>query len=168
MHDLDVSLYRVPEPATVQDRAALHPHSIGYQELRSKSHPADSMLVDAPWCTTFQEVCAAKGMDATCGRQLPRWFSEAGLEDVQIKRYMYPMGLWEGMTDVEKRFAVHHRDGMGAHMGEAIRKIGEGQNVVLKEDVERAVEDANNEVERWDRNRGFVFLYAVCGRRPSQ
>jgi hypothetical protein len=107
-------------------------------------------------------------MDATCGRQLPRWFSEAGLEDVQIMRYMYPMGLWEGMTDVEKRFAVHHRDGMGTHMSEVIRKMSEGQNAVSREDVERAIEGGDKEVERWDRNRGFVFLYVVCGRKPSQ
>jgi hypothetical protein len=168
MHDLDTSLHRVPEPTIAEHRAALHPHSITFSELESKSHPADAMLVTSPWCTTFQELCVSKGMDATCGRQLPRWFSEAGLEDVQIKRYMFSMGLWEGMTDVEKKFAVHHRDGMGAHMGEVIRKLGEGQNVVSKDDVEEAVEDANKEVERWDRNRGFVFLYAVCGRKPSQ
>lgn len=168
MHDLDISLHRVPENTTPELRAALHPHSITFSELQSRSHPADAMLVNEPWVITFQQLCATKGMDATCGRELPRIFSEAGLEDVRIKRYMYPMGLWEGMTEVEKKFAVHHRDGMGVHMGEAIRKVGEGQDVVSKEDVEKAVQGANKEHERWDRNRGFVFIYAVCGRKPLQ
>jgi hypothetical protein len=168
MHEIDISVHRVPDPLTSSDRAVLHPHSITVSELQLKSHPADAMLSPEKWVTTLQRLCAAKGLDSTCGQQLPRMFAEAGLEDVHIKRYMYPMGLWEGQTDAEKKFALHHREEMGIHIGQMIRKIGQEQDVVTKEEVDKAVEEVDKALEEWDHFRGFVFIYAVCGRKPAR
>jgi hypothetical protein len=166
MHDLDISVHRAPDPMTPAQRAALHPHSITLAELSSKSHPADAWLAPCDWAETFAKLCAVKGMDITCGRRIPHMFAEAGLENIQIKRYMYPMGAWEGLTDAERNMALHHRDGMGTHMPVAIRQVGQGQDVILKEDVEKASEGARRENEMCDRNRGFLLLYVVCGRKP--
>jgi hypothetical protein len=166
MHDLDISVHRVPDPMTHSQREALHPHSITLSELSSRSHAADALLGPCDWTEIFAKLCTARGMALDCGRKIPHMFVEAGLENIQIKRYMYPMSVWEGLTDAEEKLALHHRDQIGRHMPEAIKKVGQSQDIIGKEEVERACEGAREENELWDRNRGFIFMYAVCGRKP--
>jgi hypothetical protein len=113
MHDLDFSYHSIPPDLTSSQRESIRPHTFPYP---IPAHPADSWLTSVPWVTTYQRLFQAAGMDATCGRQLPRWFHEAGLQDVQITRYAYPLGNWEGYTDTERRVGDYHRKTMGAHM----------------------------------------------------
>jgi hypothetical protein len=168
MHDLDMSRYRAPEPITPSQRASFRPHSLTLAEVESKSHPADAWRTPCSWLTTFGKLSAAKGLDVHCGKRLPLLFVEAGLEDVQIKRYMYPFTVWEGMTDVEKTFATYHKKGMGKHFPHLIRKLGQGQNTVAQEDVEKAYEGARKENEGSESSRGFVWIYVVCGRKTMK
>jgi hypothetical protein len=168
MHDLDFSYHRVPDPLTPSQREFLRPHSLTLSELRSKSHPADAWLAPCSWVETFKELCAAKGMDLECGRGLPFMFAEAGLEDVHIRRYVYYFGSWDGMTDVEREFAEFHRKTMAVDLAQAIYKVGQGQDAVSEERVEQAVADVEKEKEKWEGNRGFFFIYAVCGRKPAK
>jgi hypothetical protein len=166
MHDLDISIHRVPAHTTPSQREALHPHSLTLSELSSRSHAADALLAPCEWTDTFAKLCVAKGMDLNCGQKIPYMFVEAGLENIQIKRYIYPIGGWDGWTDAEQKLAVHHRDQIGSHMPQAIKKAGQGQDVVSKENVERACEGARKENEMWDNNTAFIFMYAVCGMKP--
>jgi hypothetical protein len=168
MHDIDTTLHHVPDPLTPSDRAAISPHSITLSEQQANSHPTDAMVAAEDWVAIFQRLCATKGLDATSGKQLPRWFAEAGLEDVQIKRYMYPMGMWDGMTESEKKFAEHHKHGLGATLPEVIRKLGQGQNEVSEESMQKAIGQLKRACDEWDHYRGFLLFYAVCGRKPAK
>lgn len=166
MHDLAISFYRAPNPLTATQRASLEPHSLTLAEFESRSHPADAWHDDCDWVKVFQELCAEKGMDATCGQQLPGMFAAAGLEDVQIKRYLYAMAPWEGLTEAETRFGEFHRVTMGRLIPPMIRKMAQGQNAVSHDRVVRASEEAEKEATEGHERRGFVFFYVVCGRKP--
>jgi hypothetical protein len=99
---------------------------------------------------------------------LPKWFVENGLEDVQIKRYAYYTGAWEGMTDAERRFALFHKNTTMVDLVAGVRKVGQGQDVVSQDKVERAVAEMNELVnDKWESSRSFDFVYAVCGRKPA-
>jgi hypothetical protein len=168
MHDLNMRIYRVPSPTTSTDRAMLNPHTLTLAEMQKNSHPTEAWHEPRVWLETLNQLSAAKGLDGECGLHLPGEFVEAGLEDVRIKRYIYPYSMSEGYTDVEKNFARHHREGMGGHLSDLIKKMGQGQNVVSQEDVEKAVEDAKkaNEKENWGTGGEFIWMYVVCGRKP--
>lgn len=168
MHDLDLSFHRVPDPITPSQRASLMPHSLTLAEVQSKSHPGDACLAPCSWLTTMAKLSAANGLDARCGQQLPRLFTEAALEDVRIKRYMYPFALWDGLTDIEKTFVLYHNKGMGKHFPHLIRKLGQGQNTVAQEEIEEACEGARRENEGSESSRGFVWIYVVCGRKAMK
>jgi len=165
MHDLDLSFNRVPSSITLAQRSAMHPHSLS---LPSLAHPLDSWAEAKPWVTTLHKILAAKDMDARCGRQLPRLFAEAGLQDVRIKRYVHAHTHADAYRDVEKRYAVHHRDSIGAHMPDLIRKLGMGQDVVSKEEIEAAAEGARKNNEDWETGSGFCWFYVVCGRKAME
>ncbi|KAH7410211.1 S-adenosyl-L-methionine-dependent methyltransferase [Phaeosphaeria sp. MPI-PUGE-AT-0046c] len=167
MQDLAISYYRAPDPLTPSQRAALEPHSLNLSEFKSQVHPTDTWHNACDWAKTFQELCAAKAMDATCGQQLPGMFSAAGLEDVHIKRYTYAVAPWEGLTKAEKKFGEFHRDNMGLLIPRLIKKLAEGQHVVSQEDVEKACEGAERDAIEWREQRGFVFFYVVYGRKPK-
>ncbi|KAH3990333.1 hypothetical protein HBH70_167450 [Parastagonospora nodorum] len=124
------------------------------------------MRIEEEWITINYRLCRTKGLESLCGEKLPRWFVEAGLEDVQIKRYMLPMGQWEGMTEAERKFGEHYPIGIGASMLVSMRKLGQGQNEVSQEDIEKGVEGANKVKQEWQKYRGFFWVYAVCGRKP--
>jgi hypothetical protein len=166
MHDLDMRIYRTPEPMTSADRAMLNPHALTLAELQKRSHPTEAWHETCTWVTTINRLSAAKGLDGECGLHLPSLFVDAGLEDVRIKRYIYPYSMSDGYTEVEKKFAQHHREGMGVHLPDLIRKLGQGQDVVSHEDVENACEGARKENENWETGRKFIWMYVVCGRKP--
>jgi hypothetical protein len=168
MHDIGISIHRIPENLTPSQREMLRPHSLTLEELKSQSHPADAWLAPCDWEHTFKQLCAAKGMDLDCGKKLPFMFADAGLEDVQIKRYVYYLGAWEDMTDAERNFAEFHKKTMAVDLPQAISRVGQGQDVVSQEKVAQAIADTKKECEQWDGNRGFFFIYAVCGRRPAK
>jgi hypothetical protein len=168
MHDLDMSHYRAPEPITPSQLTSLRPHSLTFAEVESKSHPADAWRTPCSWLTTFDKLSAANGLDVYCGIRLPLLFAKAGLEDVQIRRYMYPLAIWEGLTDVEKTFAMYHKNGMGKHFPHLIRKLGQGQDTVTQEEVEKASEGARKQNERLEDSRSFIWVYVVCGRKAMQ
>jgi hypothetical protein len=167
MHDIDMRLYRIPRPMTSADRAMLNPHTLTLAELQDNSHPTEAWREQSAWMTTLNRLCAAKGLDGKCGSHLLGVFVGAGLEDVRIKRYIYAYSMSDGYTDVEKKFAQHHREGMGRHLPDLIKKMGQGQDVVSQEDVEKAIEDAEkeNEKENWETGGRFVYMYVVCGRK---
>jgi len=168
MHDIDNTLHRVPEPLTPAARAALNPHSLILSEYESKSHPVDGMTFAEEWCNMHHRLCRAKGMEPTCGRQLPHWFAEAGLEDVRIRRYMLPMGVWDGMTETERKWGEHYPTNIGAVVPEAMRKMGQSQTEISQADVKAAVDGAYKVKQDWQGYRGFIFVYAVCGRKPAK
>jgi hypothetical protein len=138
------------------------------EELKSQSHPADAWLAPCDWEQTFKQLCLAKGMDLNCGKKLPLMFADAGLEDVQIKRYVYYMGSWDGMTDAERKFAEFHKKTIAVDLSQSIQRIGQGQDAVPQEKVTQAIADIKKEHEQWEGNRGFFFIYAVCGRKPAK
>ncbi|KAH3919956.1 hypothetical protein HBI56_033110 [Parastagonospora nodorum] len=76
------------------------------------------------------------------------------------------MGQWEGMTEAERKFGEHYPIGIGASMLVSMRKLGQGQNEVSQEDIEKGVEGANKVKQEWQKYRGFFWVYAVCGRKP--
>lgn len=168
MHDMDISIYRVPENITPSQREMLRPHSLSLTELQNDSHPVDAWRVSCDWADIFKQLCAAKGMDLECGKKLAGMFVEAGLEDVHVRRYAYYMGLWDGLTDVEKKFAQFHEKTMGSDLGRAIFKVGLGQDAVSQERIDQAYAGVNKEAENWEGNRKFFFIYAVCGRKPAR
>lgn len=167
MQDVAVSFYRAPHPLTPPQRAALDPHSLTFSEFKSQPHPTDTWYDACDWIKMFQVLCAAKGLDVTCGRQLPGMFSDAGLEDVHIKRYTYAVAPWEGLTEAEKKFAQFHVETMGSLIPQLIKKLGQEQSAVAQEDVKKACEGAEREVTEWREKRGFMFFYVVCGRKPK-
>jgi hypothetical protein len=165
MHEMDVQKYCVPQPMTPSKRALLNPHFLTLDELQAKSHPTETWFAPSNWMTTYNKLNAVKGMDGRCGWRLPRLFADAGLQDVQIERYIYPFSMFDGMTEIETKFALHHREGMGRHLPDLIRKVAEGQDVVSQKEVEDACEEARKENEEWEEGKGFVWLYVVLGRK---
>jgi hypothetical protein len=168
MHDIDFTSYRVPEDPTPAQREMIRPHSLSLAEALDESHPLEKWRVECEWEATFKELCANKGMDLESARRLTKWFVENGLEDVQIKRYAYYTGAWEGMTDLERRFALFHRNTSMVDLAAGVRKVGQGQDIVSQDKVERAVADVNKVMnDEWESSRRFYFVYAVCGRKPA-
>ncbi|KAH8727957.1 S-adenosyl-L-methionine-dependent methyltransferase [Phaeosphaeriaceae sp. PMI808] len=165
MHEFDNSMCRVPNPINTTVRASLHPHSLGISNGQLDPHPADQLSAPFGWMKTWDKLGASQGIDITCGRQLPRLFVEAGLTEVSVTRYLYPISSFEGLTDVEKRFAVFHHETMGAYFPDVIRKVGQGQD---EQEVEKAAEEARKENEGWRKNRGFVWFYVICGRKLKE
>jgi hypothetical protein len=113
MHDLDMAWHGIPSTLTPSQRESLRPHTMSYPIA---AHPTDSWETPKLWITTFQRVFKAAGLNGTCGRELPRLFSEAGLKDVQITRYMYPLNDWAEHSDAERRVAEHHKLTIGTEM----------------------------------------------------
>jgi hypothetical protein len=165
MHDLDMQNYCAPQPLTPSTRALLNPHFLTLDEMQAKFHPTETWLAPSNWMKPFNKLNAVKGLDGRCGSRLPHLFVDAGLQDVQIKRYMYPFSKFDGMTEVETKFALHHREGMGRHLPDLIRKIAQGQDVVSQKEVEEACEDARKDNEEWEKGKEFVWLYVVFGRK---
>jgi hypothetical protein len=168
MHDIDNTLHRIPDPLTPAARAALNPHSLTLAECESNSHPADGMIFPDDWMTIHHRLCRANGLVPTCGRELPHWFAEAGLEDVRVRRYMLPMGVWDGMTEAERKWGEHYPKNIGSFMIEGIRKLGRSQTEVSEADVEVGAYGADKVKQDWQGYRGFIFVYAVCGRKPAK
>jgi hypothetical protein len=169
MHDLDFSAYRVPENATAEQREAIRPHALTLEEFQNESHPAEKWRAPGGWHETFAELCTNKGMDSQCGGKLLTWFMENGLEDVRVKRYVYSTSVWEGMTDLENKFAQFHKDYSANDLMAAVRKLGQGQDAISQEKVEEAAAGVKKEVDDgWTSTRGFHFVYAVCGRKPAK
>jgi hypothetical protein len=168
MHDIEFNSYRVPEDPTPAQREMTRPHSLTLAEALNESHPLEAWRNPCEWEETFKELCAHKGMDLESAKKLPKWFVENGLEDVQIKRYAYYTGAWEGMTDAERRFALFHKNTSMVDLVAGVRKVGQGQDVVSQDKVERAVAEMNELVnDKWESSRSFDFVYAVCGRKPA-
>lgn len=117
---------------------------------------------------THHRLCRVTGLEPECGRRLPRWFAETGLEDVRIRRYMLPMGVWDGMTEAERKWGEHYPRNIGAFMPEAMRKIGQSQTEVSQADVKAGVDGAIKVKQEYQGYRGFIFVYAVCGRKPAK
>jgi hypothetical protein len=169
MHDINFVPYRVPQDVTAAQREMLRPHSLTLSESQTGCHPVEAWRISSEWEETFRELCANKGMDLESAEKLPKWFVENGLEDVRIKRYVYYAGAWEGMTDAERRFALFHKNSTAVDLAAAIRKVGQGQDKVSQDRVERAVGGLNEEINhKWNSSRKFYFIYAVCGRKPSK
>jgi len=110
MHDIGLYWHGIPLTLTPFQRESMRPHTLSYP---MPAHPTDAWVSSPPWITTYQRLLEVVGLDATCGYQLPRLFHEAGLKDIQITRYVYPLNEWEGYTDAEKRVAKHHAKTMG-------------------------------------------------------
>ncbi|KAF2015765.1 S-adenosyl-L-methionine-dependent methyltransferase [Aaosphaeria arxii CBS 175.79] len=166
-HDLENVVHRVPDDVTTP--TLLAPHDLTLAQVKSKSHPADQYLNDPAWNVTFQKLLRRKGLDPLIGWRLPQMFADAGLVDIKVRRYMYPWGVWEGMTDAEKQFAELGRGVISQMLPSALAKLQQGIGKAEEEgEVKSAIEDLHAQARSWERGRLFIWLYVVYGRKPAE
>lgn len=167
MHDLDMSIHRIPHSITATQHKTLRPHNLPVDQVRSTADPTHAFLSRPQWQITLDKLLNAKGLDPTCGSRLPGLFVDAGLQDVQVRRYLYPLSVWEGSTEAEKRCAEHHKGTMGNELPMMLKKLGTGSHLVGDVELQSAIQGAEAERDEWERSRGFIWLYVVSGRKAG-
>ncbi|CAO2654269.1 Nn.00g110020.m01.CDS01 [Neocucurbitaria sp. VM-36] len=167
MHDLDMSTHHVPHDITPTQRGDVLPHNLTLHEAQSNAHPTSSWISRPPWQTTFDKLVNAKGLDSTAGSLLPGLFADTGLQDVRIRRYLYPYSMWNEQTEEQKRFAKHHRRTLGDVMPMMIKRQGAGSDLVDEAELQRAIKSAEAERDEWDGGRSFAWVYVVCGQKAG-
>lgn len=167
MHDLSNSIQHIP--THFSSFVHLRPHTITAAELATSTHPTNTYHHPTPWLwqTTLARLLAARNADLYIGDRLPSLFAAAGLQDVEVTRYMLPFSRWEELTQEEREVADYLEGFVRDVIPVAIRKAGDNvhEGVVSGEEVESAVDDVGRYVEGYEGGRTFLWLYVVRGRK---
>src|SRR5690349_18112246 len=105
MHDLSTEIQHIlPHISSLEH---FRPHSITINEIANSSHPTDSYYSPSTfiWDSILNKLLALKDVDSYCGSNIGSLFTDAGLTDINIKRYMFPFGTWDELTGEERETA---------------------------------------------------------------
>ncbi|OSS45178.1 hypothetical protein B5807_09373 [Epicoccum nigrum] len=167
MHDLSTKIQHIlPHISSFEH---FRPHSITINEIANSSHPTDSYYSPSAfiWDSILNKLLALKDVDSYCGSNIGSLFTDAGLTDIHIKRYMFPFGTWDELTGEERGTA----DYMGTSWKEVLpvlfKKAGENAGPEYAEDVVKAIRDVKKFYESYEGGRNFLWMYVVCGRKPE-
>lgn len=167
MHDVSHEIRQViPHVNSLEH---LRPHSITLSELATHGHPSEAYQVSNPslWETTLAKLLAIKQADIYCGQNLPLYFSQAGLVDITVKRYMIPHGRWKDLTREEKEMADYIERFVRDVIPICIRKAGENAGPEHALDVQEAIQDVKKYHSKYESEKNFLWMYVVCGRKPQ-
>lgn len=167
MHELDTMRLRVPEGFSAVD--ILRPGTVSLSTFQL-GHVTDDFLHPPQWFPILQRLVMPKGLDLRPGIHLAQLFSDAGLEDIQVTRYLCPLGLSDGLklTEAERRFAPMYKPFYGYVIPMMLRKLAKEAGGVDEKEIEREIENGWERVENWDGHQEFVYFYVVCGRKPTK
>ena len=150
------------EPPPSGDAYEVYSHTPSLDELEAET--ASVGEIPESWRAAYNDLLRSRGLEPRIGARLGRYFKNAGLEGVHVKRYVLPFGTWEGMTDVQRRFAPIHKAFVRDDAPGSIRKLGSGADW-SSEEVDDAVERTRAFVEGFEGNREFGWYYVVYGRK---
>jgi hypothetical protein len=172
MHDFDMLTHRVPKNMPASEfRTLLRPETVSQSAFQA-GNVTDTFADPPLWFPTLQQLASAKGINIRCGKDLPQLFHEADLEDIQVTRYMCPLGIWgvngDGLTEAEKRFAPMYRPFWSNIVPMLLRKLAGGTEGVDGSEIGRAIDSAVQRSENWDGDREFLYFYVVCGRKRKE
>ncbi|CAK1365355.1 hypothetical protein CB0940_08938 [Cercospora beticola] len=116
------------------------------------------------WLTAAKSVASKRGMDWTCARSLPQWLSDAGFQDIEVKKYKWPHGgswqkdpVWQAWGD----FVVKEMKGLVWHV--IPRTLaGEGYS---EQEIKGFQEEAVKDMEA-EEGKYWVF-WVVTGRKAE-
>jgi hypothetical protein len=144
----------------------LYLHTLSLSELEAEKLPRDECDPE-PWRATLHNLFRARGFELSIGSKLARYFADAGLQDVRIKRYVYPYGTWKGMTDAQRHYAPINKNFVENEMPALMRKLSIVMGTISSEETDRLIEKSREFVERFEGNREFGWVYVVCGRKAD-
>ncbi|KAM3416277.1 hypothetical protein BST61_g7883 [Cercospora zeina] len=127
--------------------------------------PGEPISDNWNWLSVASSVAAKRGMDWTCARHLPQWLSEAGFQDIEVKKYKWPYGgfwqkdpVWRAWGD----FVVKEIKGLVWHV---IPKTLEGEGYSAEEIAgfrEEAVRNVGAEEGK------YWHFWVVTGRKAEE
>lgn len=144
----------------------LYPHTLTLSELEAENLPRDDSDPE-PWRATLHNLFRARGFEPSVGSKLAQYFADAGLQDIRIKRYVYPYGTWEGMPDAQRHYAPINKKFVENEVPVVMRKLSIAMGTISSEEVDRLVEKSRAFVERFEGNGEFGWVYVVCGRKAD-
>lgn len=169
MHEYDMMSYRIPDNLDLLQSDLMLPKTMSLAELQQGNQDTDKFMSPYQWNHTLAKLAAAKGINVRAGHDLPSLFEAAGLDDIQITRYVAPFGMWKagGLSDAARKMAPQNRGFIQNLIPMLLRKLyGEvGKSLVSAEEVERAAQSAIKRAQNWDAAREWMFLYVVRGRK---
>lgn len=118
------------------------------------------------WRVVWHNMMRARGLEPRIGTLLGSYLENAGLEDVQVERYVLPFGTWEGMTEAQRRMAPIHEAFVRDDAPDLIRKLG-NVGSMSSEEVGKVIEDLKAFVGRFHGNREHGWIYVVYGKKAQ-
>jgi hypothetical protein len=118
------------------------------------------------WRIIWHNMMRSRGLEPRIGTLLGSYLEDAGLEDVQVQRYVLPFGTWEGMMEAQRRMAPIHEAFVRDDAPGLIRKLGSAGSM-SSEEVDKVIKDLRAFVERFDGNREHGWIYVVYGKKPQ-
>ncbi|KAF3051307.1 hypothetical protein E8E11_003996 [Didymella keratinophila] len=97
MQEPDRASFLLPPSGDAYD---VYPKTSSVGDLKAE---ASSSAHEDPesWRIIWRNMMRSRGLEPRIGTLLGSYLEDAGLEDVQVQRYVLPFGTWEGMTEAQ-------------------------------------------------------------------
>lgn len=169
MHEYDIMTYRIPDDLDLTKTNLFLPRTMSFAELQQANEKTSQFMAPYQWYHTISKLAAPKGINVRAGHDLPMMLEAAGLQDVQITRYIVPLGMWKagGLSLAQQKMASQNRGFLQYLVPMLLRKLHResGTEMVTEAEVERAAQSSIDRTVDWDADREFIYLYVVYGRK---
>ncbi|KAF7192921.1 Methyltransferase fsdD [Pseudocercospora fuligena] len=110
-----------------------------------------------------------KGIDVHCGNKAEKWMKDAGFEDVQVIKYVFPFCGSSESTLEMREFGRFNAEAVPVMLHHAIEKaVIDGESPVTEE-LHRKIEEMRSEMKRTlVPGKGMYQIFSVAiGRKPE-
>lgn len=97
---------------------------------------------------------------------LPQLFADAGLEDIHIRRILFPFGNHDDLTETEKQCLPLNKIALSTLVPTVTKKMQATLGNVNDDDVDEIMRETREHLDTFDGRRDFAWIYVVWGRKP--